>query len=186
MKFERVSPTESAEASALLDDYFDERAANFPSGSGEYQVVFPPASRFSGPHDRFLIVRDDDGVAIGCGGIRAIDVPSSAATAETGADDADGAGSAEGAGFAEGAAPAHWSEVKHVWIEPHHRGRGYAAGLMAELERLAVESGATRIVLDTHSSLDAAAGLYGKLGYQAIEPYNSNTNADRWYGKAIG
>ena len=45
--------------------------------------------------------------------------------------------------------------------------------------------GAAELVLDTHHSLEAAGALYARTGFEAIEPYNENPNASRWYGKAL-
>ena len=44
---------------------------------------------------------------------------------------------------------------------------------------------AAELVLDTHHSLQAAAGLYASSGFVAIEPYNDNPNATRWYAKRL-
>jgi GNAT superfamily N-acetyltransferase len=78
------------------------------------------------------------------------------------------------------------AELKHLYVRDEARGRGIGAGLLAELERRAVEFGATEMVLDTHESLEAAGRLYGRAGYVEIEPYNENPNASHWYGKALG
>ncbi len=76
-------------------------------------------------------------------------------------------------------------EVKHLWLQPQTRGQGLGRALLEELERRAREFGATELVLDTNSSLEAAAGLYRSSGYVGIEPYNDNPNATNWYFKAI-
>ena len=41
------------------------------------------------------------------------------------------------------------------------------------------------LVFDTHHSLEAAAALYSRAGFAAIERYNDNPNASRWYGKVL-
>ena len=56
---------------------------------------------------------------------------------------------------------------------------------MEDLERRARAFGADELVLDTHHTLDAAAGLYAATGFSAIPAYNDNPNATRWYGKAL-
>ena len=33
--------------------------------------------------------------------------------------------------------------------------------------------------------LEAAGGLYARSGFVAIDPYNDNPNATRWYGKTL-
>ena len=76
-------------------------------------------------------------------------------------------------------------EVKHLWLQPGVQGRGLGRALLAELERLAVELGATELVLDTNASLEAAGGLYRSSGYVDVEPYNDNPNATNWYRKVL-
>lgn len=76
-------------------------------------------------------------------------------------------------------------EVKHLWLEPHARGLGLGRGLLAELERRARALGARELVLDTNSTLEAAAGLYRSSGFIDVEPYNDNPNATNWYLKAL-
>ena len=41
-------------------------------------------------------------------------------------------------------------------------------------------------MLDTHHTLEAAGRLYAAAGFEAINPYNDNPNATRWYAKPIG
>ena len=41
------------------------------------------------------------------------------------------------------------------------------------------------LVLDTHHTLEAAGALYAATGFVAIEPYNDNPNATRWYAKNL-
>ncbi|CAN5225075.1 hypothetical protein BH11ACT5_BH11ACT5_15420 [soil metagenome] len=76
-------------------------------------------------------------------------------------------------------------EVKHLWLRPSVQGHGLGRVLLAELERLAVELGATELVLDTNASLEAAGGLYRSSGYVDVEPYNDNPNATDWYRKVL-
>ncbi|WP_382305898.1 GNAT family N-acetyltransferase [Herbiconiux sp. UC225_62] len=143
---------------ALLDDYFAFRAAAFPSDGGPYTVSYPSPVDFDGVNGVFLVVDDDEGVPVGCGGIRMLA-------------DAD-------AGVVR-------FEVKHVWLSPAARGRGWAGALMDELEHRARAFGATELVLDTHDTLDGAARLYTRLGYEQIPAYNTNPNATRWYRKLL-
>jgi GNAT superfamily N-acetyltransferase len=76
-------------------------------------------------------------------------------------------------------------ELKHLWIEPRAQGHGYGRLLLTELERLAVELGATELVLDTNASLLAAGSLYRSSGYLETAPYNDNPNATHWYRKEL-
>ena len=59
------------------------------------------------------------------------------------------------------------AELKHLYVRDSARGRGVGAALVAELERRAVEFGATEMVLDTHDSLEAAARLYARADQSA-------------------
>ena len=62
MRFREVDVT-GAEALALLDAYFAERAAGFPREQGEYRPTYPSAEQFTPPA----------GVSVvGCGGVRRI------------------------------------------------------------------------------------------------------------------
>ena len=148
--------TDDPRARRLLTDYFAMRAEAFPQGQ-TYRPVFPEASVFTPPAGVFFVAVDDDGRDVGCGGIRRI------------ADGPDG--------------PRY--EVKHLYLDPSTRGRGWGRVLLEGLEAQAREWGAADLVLDTHHTLEAAGGLYARSGFTAIEPYNDNPNATRWYGKQL-
>jgi GNAT superfamily N-acetyltransferase len=157
----RTGEVSGSDEQRLLTEYFEYRLAAFPPADGDYVVALPSASVFLPPHGVFLVVEGDDGVAVGCGGIRLL----------PGANAAD--------------EPAVRYEVKHVWLEPRMRGGGHATALMNELEQRARDLGATELVLDTHHSLEAAGRLYARLRYEPIAPYNDNPNATRWYRKRL-
>lgn len=131
------------------------RGETFPDRA--YTPVFPDPAAFEPPAGIFLVVADDEGEDVGCGGIRRI------------ADGPDGIR----------------YEVKHLYLRPATRGRGWGRLLLEELESRAREWGAAELVLDTHHTLEAAGGLYARSGFTAIEPYNDNPNATRWYGKHL-
>lgn len=76
-------------------------------------------------------------------------------------------------------------EIKHLWMRPAARGSGAGRALLTELERHAVDLGATEIVLDTNERLAAAQALYRSSGYVDVEPYNDNPNADLWLRKVL-
>ena len=76
-------------------------------------------------------------------------------------------------------------EVKHLWLDPTARGQGLGKKLLAELERRAAAFGASEVVLDTNDSLEAAGGLYRSTGYEVIEPYNDNPNANLWLRRSL-
>lgn len=151
----RPVPVDDPAARDLLTEYFAMRAESFPGQS--YRTVFPDPSTFTPPAGVFLLAVDDDGRAVGCGGIRLI---------------ADGP---HGRRY----------EVKHLFLRAETRGRGWGRVLLTGLEEKAREWGAAELVLDTHHTLEAAGRLYAASGFTAIEAYNDNSNATVWLGKAL-
>ncbi|KFF60449.1 hypothetical protein JF66_04450 [Cryobacterium sp. MLB-32] len=144
-------------AAALLTEYFGDRALSFPAAQGVYRPSFPAPEQFVPPLGVFLLL-GDAADPVGCGGVRRI---------------------------ADSPADRVRYEVKHVWVQPRARGRGWGRLLLAELERRARLFGAEDLVLDTNASLAAAAGLYLSSGYESIAAYNDNPNATNWYGKEL-
>lgn len=142
-------------AATLLGEYFTSRELGFTGGT--YTVFTPDPARFTPPVGAFLLA-EEDGTAVGCGGVRRI------------ADAPDGA-----VRF----------EVKHLWLRPSTRGKGYGRAMLGALEQAASALGATRMVLDTNASLAAAAGLYRSSGYLDVPAYNDNPNATHWYAKDL-
>ena len=151
----RALPADDPVSHELLTLYFARRAEGFPGGG--YRTVFPDPAAFEQPNGVFLVLFDDTGEAIGCGGIRRI---------------------------ADGPAGVRY-ELKHLFVRPEARGSGGGRLLVTELEARARAFGAAELVLDTHHSLEAAGSLYARSGFIAIEPYNDNQNATRWYGKVL-
>jgi len=156
VRFDEVSVTDPT-AHALITEYFEYRASTFPAGQ-TYQPTFPFPGDFAPPRGVFVLMLDDDGRAVGCGGVRLLGV-------------AAGGGSV--------------FEVKHLWVQPNTRGRGLGSQLLAELERRAAAFGARDLVLDTNRSLTAANALYRSAGFFEIDPYNENPNATNWYAKVL-
>lgn len=150
------APVDSPDAHEMLTQYFLMRTANFPGHT--YTTVYPDPSVFEPPAGVFVVVRGAEGEPVGCGGIRRID---------------------------DGVRGSRY-EVKHLYLRPETRGRGWGRLLMTDLERRAIGFGAADLVLDTHHTLEAAGGLYAASGFVVIDPYNDNPNATRWYGKALG
>jgi GNAT superfamily N-acetyltransferase len=72
-------------------------------------------------------------------------------------------------------------EVKHLYVRPTAQGQGLGRAILDALGAHAELSGAHELVLDTHSSLTAAAALYRSSGFVEVAAYNDNPNADRWY-----
>lgn len=123
---------------------------------GTYTPARPDPSVFAHPDGVFLLV-GPVGAPDGCGGVRRI---------------------------ADGPAGSRF-EIKHLFVRPTGRGKGWGRMLLNELERRAMALGAEELVLDTHHTLEAAGALYAREGFVEIEPYNDNPNASRWYGKLL-
>ena len=153
----REASVDDPDAHSLIAEYFDLRAETFPTG--DYSPVFPKAENFTPPAGVFLIVVED-GEDVGCGGIKRIAVPVTEPVEVR-------------------------YEIKHLWIQPRMQGLGLGRALLNELERRAMDFGATDVVLDTNASLIAAGSMYRSGGYQEIAPYNDNPNATHWFRKTL-
>lgn len=66
---------------------------------------------------------------------------------------------------------ANTAELKRMYVIPDERSRGIATELVARLERVAAERGATRMVLDTTPRMESAVRLYERLGYVRTQPF---------------
>ena len=161
LAFSDVSVTDAGSI-VLLTQYFSDRESSFPAAQGQYRTTFPTPEQFLPPHGVFLLVSDHKGPAerafVGCGGIRRL----------------------------EDSSTGHVRfEIKHLWLQPQVRGRGWGRALLRELERRARAYGAGEVVLDTNASLTAAGALYAQSGYEPCAPYNDNPNATNWYRKRL-
>jgi GNAT superfamily N-acetyltransferase len=78
-------------------------------------------------------------------------------------------------------------EVKRVYVAPEARGRGASRALMAELERLARQRGAARLVLQTGDRQHEAIALYERLGYRPVGVFAPYTRfaASRCFAKDL-
>lgn len=63
------------------------------------------------------------------------------------------------------------AEVKRVFVRKDYRGRGLSKLLMEQLEAKAKEQGYKSLILETGKPLEAAFGLYSKLGFRVTENY---------------
>ncbi len=77
------------------------------------------------------------------------------------------------------------AEIKRMWIHPDWRGLGLGRRLLVELEDVARRIGRRRVVLDTNETLTEAIAMYERAGYRAVERYNDNPYAQRWFAKTL-
>ena len=155
-----VATTEES-AQTLLGEYFRERALSFPPEQGHYRTVFPDPAHFLAPAGVFLIASLDDGAGDPRHRMRRHPVRPPSPEGDI------------------------RYEIKHLYLRPRARGKGYGRTLLAELEARATGFGAREVVLDTNVSQAAAAHLYVASGYREIPPYNSNANATTWFAKRL-
>jgi putative acetyltransferase len=62
-------------------------------------------------------------------------------------------------------------EVKRMFTDESHRGKGLATKVLIELEKWALELGYSKCILETGKRLHDAVRLYEKSGYQLIPNY---------------
>ena len=77
------------------------------------------------------------------------------------------------------------SDIKRMWVDAAARGRGVGRGLLAELERLALEHGNSAVRLETSALLVEAMALYLSAGFVEVEPFNDEPFADHWFSKPL-
>jgi len=70
-----------------------------------------------------------------------------------------------------GVHPPRTGEVKRLWVEPEHRGRGHARTAMRAAHRRAMAAGLERVVLETGTLQPESIDLYLSLGYVPTESY---------------
>lgn len=88
-----------------------------------------------------------DGDVVGCGALR------------------------DGVKYGEG-----YGELKRMYVRPEWRRRGLARQVLAGLERIAVENGLRRLVLETGVRQHEAVGLYRSSGYRRIRNFGPYTD----------
>lgn len=78
-------------------------------------------------------------------------------------------------------------EVKRMYVNAAHRGRGYARAVLAELERAAAAAGLSRIVLETGSRQPEAIALYESSGYASMPGFGVYADAEssRYFAKPL-
>lgn len=68
-----------------------------------------------------------------------------------------------------------YAEIKRMYVLPSERGKGIAYRILAELQRLAAESGLEILRLETGIHQAEALGLYKKFGFYRVEPFGEYT-----------
>ncbi|MFP5321829.1 MAG: GNAT family N-acetyltransferase [Acidimicrobiia bacterium] len=76
-------------------------------------------------------------------------------------------------------------EIKRMWVSPSVRGQGVGRSLLSELERRSRRLGHRLVRLDTNATLTEAIAMYAAAGYEAIERYNDNPYAERFFEKRL-
>ncbi|KDP90263.1 MULTISPECIES: GNAT family N-acetyltransferase [Clavibacter] len=108
----------------------------------------------------FLVARDPDGRAVGCGGIRLL------------GDRGDGI---------------PWAELKRMYVVPAARGTGVATALLRALEETARELGVVDLVLETGPEQPDAMRFYAREGWTEIPRFGAYADSEgsRCYGLTL-
>jgi GNAT superfamily N-acetyltransferase len=79
------------------------------------------------------------------------------------------------------------AEVKRMFTLAEHRGRGFAAELLAAVEGSAIAAGRRRVVLETGNGQPEAMGFYAAQGYGPLAPYGTyRTHTEsRYFTKSL-
>ena len=77
------------------------------------------------------------------------------------------------------------AEIKRMWVAPARRREGIGRELLAALEGVCRESGASMVRLDTNGELREAVAFYERVGFVAIERYNENPDATHFFQREI-
>jgi DNA-binding MarR family transcriptional regulator/GNAT superfamily N-acetyltransferase len=75
--------------------------------------------------------------------------------------------------------------IKRMWVAPAARGLGLGRRLLRELERLARETGARTIRLDTNRVLHEAIRLYRSAGYREVPRFSDERYTHHWFEKPL-
>jgi ribosomal protein S18 acetylase RimI-like enzyme len=79
------------------------------------------------------------------------------------------------------------AEIKRMYVDPGHRGRGHARALLADLETAAADAGRRRMVLETAYRQPEAITLYVSAGYAPMAPFGTyrDTPGGRYFAKRL-
>jgi GNAT superfamily N-acetyltransferase len=69
------------------------------------------------------------------------------------------------------------AEVKRMYVDPEHRGRGVGWAVLASLEAAARQLGVRRLVLETGVYQESAISLYRRAGFIPIDCWGDYTSS---------
>lgn len=72
------------------------------------------------------------------------------------------------------------AEIKRMWVDPAHRGRGVARAMLEQLLDAVRGAGYRRIRLDSPDFMSAAHALYRACGFIEIDAYAESEIPDRY------
>jgi DNA-binding MarR family transcriptional regulator/GNAT superfamily N-acetyltransferase len=81
--------------------------------------------------------------------------------------------------------PGGKSDIKRMWVSPSVRGLGVGRRLLAELEAIVANSGASVARIETNRTLVEAIKLYKSVGYREVPPFNDEPFAHHWFEKRV-
>lgn len=92
-----------------------------------------------------------------------------------------------GVGVAEFTGFDRCAEIQKLYLSDPAKGKGLGKRLMQTAEEFARSAGYDNLYLETHSNLEAAMGLYEKLGFRQIEKPVAvlHSTMNRFYRKRI-
>ncbi|WP_158890242.1 GNAT family N-acetyltransferase [Amycolatopsis anabasis] len=153
----RVVPYDDPDAVKLIAEVQQEYVLRY----GDPDETPIDVEQFAAPRGLFVVGYLDD-VPVACGGWRAHDGPAP--------------------DFRPGDA-----ELKRMYVVKSARGKGFARGVLAELERTAVAAGRIRAVLETGTKQPEALALYRSSGYHEIPKfgYYKNEPESRCFAKDL-
>jgi putative acetyltransferase len=78
-------------------------------------------------------------------------------------------------------------EIKRMFVAPAARGSGVSTAILRRLERFGVESGWSRLVLETGAAQPDAIGFYTREGFTPIDRYGYYVDSDEslCFGKTL-
>jgi putative acetyltransferase len=78
-------------------------------------------------------------------------------------------------------------EIKRMFVAPAARGSGVSTAILRRLERFGVESGWSRLMLETGAAQPDAIGFYTREGFTPIDRYGYYVDSDEslCFGKTL-